>query len=348
MSTHRLLLIPALALALLPRPARADDDKKTCTVPDNGNAVEFWATDHPTAADENRCTTIIDPHPCHLSGYLYTPDGGGSNLPAIIYVHGSGETRDQKSQRELIHYFVSRGYVVFAPTMRGVGDTTCDSQPSYFTPPDQHGFHNTGSYIKGWVEEHNQTGTLEERELLDILYLHEEVSDLQLALDYLVARPGTGGTGKLVDPSRIAMMGHSYGGVIVTFGGAMSLTPRPAAAIAVSAGALQWESSSQWAMWLGAFSMSHQMPLYVLQTMDESPSHSTDSTLYPFMMADNNPGGGGAQMAAFSRFADDPDCRTPKDYTVAHRAHICFASLHSQVLRWARTVEDFLIRYGVD
>src|SRR5262249_21062710 len=145
----------------------------------------FWSTTSPSAADQNRCTTFHAGTLCHLSGYLYRPDTGTSNFPAILYVHGSGQTRSQSTQCQIVDYLRSRGYVVFAPTTRGVAATPYGKSPSLGNAPDRAGFQNTGETVTVWADDHNVSGTAEEREILRISYLLQEVSDLQLALDYL-------------------------------------------------------------------------------------------------------------------------------------------------------------------
>jgi dienelactone hydrolase len=351
-----LVSIATLAAAALAAQAHR---AAACTLPAHTNAVKFWPPPGTTpAAGDDRCTPTSSGPQCHLSGYLYKPDIITANMPAIVYVHGSGESKDQEGSCEMVNYFVSRGYVVFAPVVRGVADSTCTKSscptPSISNDPWSQRFKNTGLYVSDWIAKPGRSdGSADSDALWSITYLQEEANeDVRAAVSYVAGVAGPTSGSKLVDPDKIALMGHSYGGSTVVFAADLDLDPLPAATIDLSGAVLSWDSSPWWSFHLGNAALARRMPLYLQQSTNESPGSTQDSTLLPFLWADaSSLSVGGAQMSVFSRFSIDASFQSMcagKGYSDAHCAHLFFVSDHSQVLRWARVVEDFLIRYGVD
>jgi hypothetical protein len=158
------------------------------------------------------------------------------------------------------------------------------------------------------------------------------------------------GSKPLVDPEKVAIMGHSCGGAVVTIADSQSLSPLPAAAIDLSGGVLSWAGSIFWALNLDAYASQHQMPLYLQQTMNESPTGIVDSTLLPFLSA-NGSGTGGAQMSIWTNANNvDPTVQASCDdngYPTSQCRHIWFLQGPSQVDRWWGTALNFLTRHGV-
>jgi cephalosporin-C deacetylase-like acetyl esterase len=92
----------------------------------------------------------------------------------------------------MIKQYTLRGYIVFTPLLRGVHD-------------DQYAFTNTGLYIDDYLDTlTNPTASN------SIDYLHQEIAEVRAALTYLTTF-SIGGI-KQVDPARIALTGHSFGG----------------------------------------------------------------------------------------------------------------------------------------
>src|SRR5687767_11994981 len=86
MSNQRYLALFAIAGSLVLNAERAD----ACTLPTKA-VHRFWQQTG-TPSNTDRCTfSLSSGWQCHLSGWLFTPSGtSGVDLPAIVYIHGSG------------------------------------------------------------------------------------------------------------------------------------------------------------------------------------------------------------------------------------------------------------------
>jgi dienelactone hydrolase len=295
-----------------------------------GSVVEYWKPSLVVNGDE-RCTR----EKCSLSGWLFKHSDQPMQ-PAVVFVHGSGSKKDVTGNCEMISYYLANGYVVYMPYMRGVGD----SSPSCSGVLPGAGFKNTGVYI-GDESDSDSHSPLD--------YMKKEAGDLQFALDKLTALPSSIEQKHLVDPMKIALTGHSFGGAIVLLAASMSLKPQPAVAVDISGGVLSW--NDHWSDFLKAAAGNHQMPIFFLQAANEShigPNH-IESTEIPFDAANGGGNGPPAEMAVFSGFDipqsyKDEFCTKIKPY---HCAHLFFVQDHTQVMRWIQNVHDFMLQNGV-
>ena len=138
-----------------------------------------------------KVTYVVAPRE-RVSAYLFLP-AGGTRMPAVLCLHqhhheyhlgksepaGVAGDHGQATALEL----AQRGYVTLAPDMLGFEERQHASLPGPL------------------FERFEAMRQLSEGSCLQAKYL----SDLQRALDYLVARPE-------VDPARIGCIGHSLGG----------------------------------------------------------------------------------------------------------------------------------------
>lgn len=290
-----------LSLALLlTATAASQRTAEACTPPSTAKVHRYWnqliiTGGQPTNPD--RCTySWFSGWQCHLSGWLYTPTGAGNtNLPLVMYIHGSGGdwgsggAKSKKGGCELVNQLVSEGYVVWAPFMRGVGDDSDGTTPSIFTSTTA-GFANTGTYVVDWAEEQSDPSspnygwftaampgwgvtspTEKDYEALTTLtYMNSQVDDVQAALTYVTGLPGLAGTGKLVDPAKVALTGHSYGGLTVDLATSRTLTPSPKAVVSMSAGTLSWGSSIIWENVIKYYVAKHKQPVMAIQLNEEA------------------------------------------------------------------------------
>jgi dienelactone hydrolase len=256
---------------------------------------------------------------CSLQGWLYrpaTPPAGSSTFPAVVHMHGHGQSPGEACQ--MISDYTSRGYIVFAPVLRGARDKN-------------NKFSNTGLYIDDYLATINPSSASD-----SIDYLHQEIAEVRAALTYLTTF-SIGGV-KPVDPARIALTGHSFGGSLVVFAAAANLSPRPAATVDLSGAVLSWGGSTAWKTAYQAEAALHQMPIRFQQTSNEtSAAIKTDPTTVPFLAA-NGSGTGEAEMAVYSA--------VPGVATI-HDAHVEFLMSTIQVERWMPAVVAFIQSHGV-
>ena len=116
---------------------------------------------------------------------VFVPDGGTPRKPAVLYVHGVGKGADATPGGDL-EALVRSGHVVLAPDPRGMGESRPNS--------------GGGSYDPTWQ-------MLQRALLVDRTLVGMQVEDLLGAYDVLESRGD-------VDPSRIAVLGKGYGGVL--------------------------------------------------------------------------------------------------------------------------------------
>jgi len=165
--------------------------------------------------------------PLRLRGLLWKPAGRGP-FPAVLFNHGSGgETADetarmpiQEAAAQLAPLFVRRGYVFFYPFRRGQG-------PSAGAAPFMQ------DRLAAAERAH---GRAARQQLQDTLMETEQLEDVLAALGFLRAVPD-------VDPSRLAVMGHSFGGQLTLLAAARDGTVRAAVTFAAAAGS--WSRSER-------------------------------------------------------------------------------------------------------
>jgi pimeloyl-ACP methyl ester carboxylesterase len=306
--------------------------------------IVYWSITNPPANDP-RCTWTNGSPACKWTGWLWrqaasTPSAG--NLPLVVVVHGSGTTQSSIYFCEQVKRLVDGGYVVFMPYMRGVGDNGSSAGG---------GWTNTGTYLQDWVDDRSPPPTPAKGVDLAFEYMTSEAdNEIQLALTAMVAQRSGDNSKPLIDPTKIALMGHSYGGLLVTVAASRNLVPLPKATIDLSGGVLSWSSSPEYAIDMKDYAPLHKMPLYVHQMMNESPAEIADSTTTTFLDA-NGAGTGDVQMGIFGDADVAPDFQAKCDsggidtYTCHHGFFLAYPT---QVDRWWPAAFDFLTRHGVE
>jgi dienelactone hydrolase len=154
-----------------------------------------------------------------LKGYLYLPDDTSKPAPILIYNHGSGQDVKPGSFREIGHYFTKLGYVVFIPHRFGHG---C----------------STGTYFGKVCEKEADEGACQMK------FLHEQVDDVDLAIKYVKSLKNKDGT-KLGDGDRVAIMGHSFGGIITQFANTRDLGQKAVVDVAGGSQSWNWNKSAR-------------------------------------------------------------------------------------------------------
>ncbi|HVV87611.1 MAG TPA: alpha/beta fold hydrolase [Kofleriaceae bacterium] len=331
---HELLLCAVLVgAALTARATRAD----ACTIHGNVQVVTYWdgsSAYNPAVSGDDRCS----PKPgggqtCQLQGYYITPSPTPSGaLPTVLFVHGSGSTMPSL-YCETLNAFVDRGYVVFAPVMRGVAGSL-GGAPSFAT--------NTGVYIETWAS--NKATSSCGTACQTVAYMKKESRDLDSAIHWLVQAHPT-----RTDLGRLALVGHSYGGATVTIANASTslLTYTPTVAVSLSGAGMSWSPGSAWEDGLNDAADHARAPSYFQRVLNESPiAPSIGSALEPYdhVVA----AGGNARLAAYGAYTPVNTSLCNDTTPNWHNVHCAFVNEAGGVAIWIDGVVQFFRDYGIE
>jgi len=168
--------------------------------------------------------------PCgklQLKGFLWKPNGPGP-LPAVLFNHGSGGADADhtaglpitEAAEKLAPLFLKHGYAFLYLFRRGQG-----------LSGDQ------GPFMQDILQREEATKGQEARQHLQfMLATTDHLDDVMAGLVFLKTIPG-------IDPKRLAIVGHSFGGQLTLLAAERDNTLR--AAITVSAAAGSWERSPE-------------------------------------------------------------------------------------------------------
>jgi dienelactone hydrolase len=162
----------------------------------------------------------------HLKGYLWKPAGLGP-FPAVLFHHGSGADDAQhtagrtmaQAAADLSPIFLRHGYVFLYLCRRGQGLSA-----------DQ------GPFTQDLLKQAAAKGPEARKEMQYQLVTGAQLDDALAGLAFLKTVPG-------VDPKRVAIVGHSFGGMLTLLSGDHS--PAVRAEVAFAAGANSWRPSRE-------------------------------------------------------------------------------------------------------
>ena len=162
----------------------------------------------------------------HLKGYFWKPAGPGP-FPSVLFNHGSGGEDAQHTAARTIAdtaaalapVFLRHGYVFFYPCRRGQGLSA-----------DQ------GPFVQDLLRQAEAKGPEARNQLHYQLITGSQLDDALAALAFLKTAPG-------VDPGRIAIVGHSFGGVLTLLSGERDSSIR--AEVTFGAAANSWHTAPQ-------------------------------------------------------------------------------------------------------
>jgi len=161
-----------------------------------------------------------------LKGYLWKPAGSGP-FPAILFNHGSGGDDAQhtagrtmaQAASDLAPVFLKHGYAFFYLCRRGQGLSS-----------DQ------GPFTQDLLKQAEAKGAESRKQLHYQLITGTQLDDALAGLAFLKSASD-------IDPKRIAIVGHSFGGMLTLFSGDNDNTIR--AEVAFAAGANSWHASQE-------------------------------------------------------------------------------------------------------
>ena len=153
-----------------------------------------------------------------LKGYLWLPEPPrkAHGYPVLVYNHGHDSTQPPCS---IVNFFRKRGFLVFAPLRRGQGGIS------------------TGIDIETYSKQCDDCDEQAAHDARENEYLQKQSEDIVDAVAFIARND-------YANPNRIAIMGHSYGGMAVLY--ANTLLPElkkgeHRAIIDISGGELTWE-----------------------------------------------------------------------------------------------------------
>jgi dienelactone hydrolase len=158
-------------------------------------ALNTEAFDGEDTGSYRRTRVVFDAEPTmSVPAYLLVPHDRVAPGPAVLAVHGHGPGKDEvcgltaTNENDYAHRLAARGYIVLAPDLR------CFGERADWNPPDKYACDL--NLVHALVAGANP--------------LAQNLWDLARALDLLAGHP-------LVDPSRLGVVGLSYGGTLALF-----------------------------------------------------------------------------------------------------------------------------------
>lgn len=194
-------------------------------------AVLFALTSTAFAVDRQASiaqeTVVVPSGKLRLKAFLWKPAGPGP-FPAVLFCHGSGGADAghtaglliTETAKELAPLFLKHGYAFMYLFRRGQGPSA-----------DQ------GPFMQDILQHEETTKGKEARQYLQfVMATTDHLDDVMAGLSLLEATP-------VIDPKRIAIAGHSFGGQLTLLAAGRDNTLR--AAVTFAAAANSWERSSE-------------------------------------------------------------------------------------------------------
>jgi len=313
-----LLYAMLLQCPFVPRVDDSDDAVKV--VKEDGDdkcsdasVVTYYKKKAQPAMSDPRCT--VEQGKCvqiELKGYLYLPTSNACKgpHPVIIYNHGSGKPVGEN--RRFGSYFADLGYVVFIPHRRGHG---CSTGPHF-------GQECAGKKDGGACK---------------MKHLRAQVEDVKEAIDFVKERSD-------VDPKRIAIVGHSFGGIVSMFANERKLGQK--AVVNFAGGSQSWEQSEVTVAELMKSARNAVSPVYYFAPLNDASIEPTLRLAYE--AGTHCRQFQSALFPAVDVTGDDEitkaDYDGTKDENDKHARDDAHGKSTRMVRRWGPSVDEFLRR----
>ena len=200
----------------------------------------------------------------HLKAYFWKPAGPGP-FPAVLFNHGSGAEDAQhtagqtmaEAAASLAPIFFKHGYAFFYLCRRGQGLSA-----------------NQAPFLQDLLQQEETAHGKEARQHLQfVLATTEQLDDATAALLVLKTTPG-------IDAKRIAVVGHSFGGVVTLLTAERDTSVR--AEVTFGAGANSWQRSAELRERLLATVRRTSVPIMLINASndyDTTPSKALSAEL---------------------------------------------------------------------
>lgn len=217
----------------------------SCTLPGRAVAQRVIGPD----------TVVVQSGALTLRAVLWQPANRGP-FPAVFFNHGSGhasgisgDTRDHRRPNELGPVFARHGYVFLYLFRRGDGLSR-----------------GQGNASGDLMDSATVSGGQQARNTVQLHLLEtDEMSDALTGLAFLRALPA-------VDPNRVAVVGHSFGGSLTVLMAERDSTLR--AAVVFSATGYSWDRSPQLRERLLAAADHLAMPMFFIHAANDFSTNS--------------------------------------------------------------------------
>jgi dienelactone hydrolase len=310
---YRSLSVAAcVVLTSLPRSTRADEND--CGKGVKPTLVHYLETS--ATLGDQRCDPPQPGAPpagveckVDLQGVLYAPPGPGKH-PVVVFNHGSSGA----DYCSVARVFTNHGYLFFVPFRRG------HSGDVWMAPNKTESVRSTGVYAVDVLEKIKADDVRLKNISVGPL-LEATMPDVRAALEFIKRLPNA-------DPRKVAVAGHSYGGMTTLI--AAADVEGFKAALDISGGCLSWWLNPDLQAYLKNIAKRVRIPVFAFQDDRECSGEDPTRTLDPLLRA----AGGKGEIYKMPKM----DC---------HEAHTRFLKSGEYQALWRQDARDFLAAHGV-